>query len=147
MGRKTIVILALLTATAAFAYLYPAYSRYSGNFKYEIRYEERGFDTTEDRISGIEFGCKSCSKNLGVPRKQCELNFELLTRYSNGSKVECAREGNNLYIILLREDKCSLAKISGTIYGVEGGRYNLAFIIKDPRGRRVVDKVSFEAGV
>lgn len=140
MIRKAVVILALLTATAALAYLYPAYSQYSEqNFKYEIKYEKRTFDITGDKISGIEFGCPS--------NRTCELNFALLTRCSNDSKVEYAREGNNLYIILLRDDKCSLARISGTIYGVEGGRYNLAFIIKDPRGRRVVDKVSFETGV
>jgi len=139
MSRKTIVILALLTATAAFAYLYPAYSQYSENFKYEIKYEKRTFDITGDKISEIEFVCPS--------NRTCELNFALLTCCSNDSKVEYAREGNNLYIILLRDDKCSLARISGTIYGVEEGRYNLAFMIKDPRGRRVVDKVSFEAGV
>ena len=151
MIRKTILVALIATTTIiAFTHLYGSYSHYSEqNFKYEIRYEERDFDTTEDRISGIEFSCPiSCSKILGVEScEQCELNFELLTRCSNGSKVEYTREGNNLYIILLRDGKCSLARISGTIYGVEDGRYNLAFIIEDPRGRRVVDKVRFEAGV
>jgi len=61
MIRKAVVILALLTATAVFAYFYPAYSQNSENFKYEIRYEKRTFDITEDKIGGIEFGCPSMS--------------------------------------------------------------------------------------
>ncbi len=139
MIRKAVVILALLTATAAFAYLYPAYSQYSENFKYEIKYEKRTFDITEDKISGIEFGCPS--------NRTCELNFALLTCCSNDSKVEYAREGKDLYITLFRDDNCSLAIISGTIYGIEEGRYNLTFVIEDGGRKRIADKVSFEARV
>jgi len=121
---------ALLTATAAFIYLYPAYSQYSENFKYEI---------TEDKIGGIEFGCPS--------NRTCELNFALLTCCSNDSKIEYAREGRDLYITLFRDDNCSLAMISGTIYGIEEGRYNLTFVIEDGGRRRIADKVSLEARV
>ncbi|MCD6494319.1 MAG: hypothetical protein J7K36_11130 [Archaeoglobaceae archaeon] len=139
MIRKAVVILALLTATAAFAYLYPAYSQYSENFKYEIKYEKRTFDITEDKISGIEFGCPSS--------RTCELNFALLTCCSSDSKVEYVREGKDLYITLFRDDNCSLAIISGTIYGIEEGRYNLTFVIEDGSRRGIADKVSFEARV
>lgn len=139
MIRKAVVILAFLTATAAFTYLYPAYSQYSENFKYEIKYEKRTFDITEDKISGIELGCPS--------NRTCELNFGLLTCCSSDSKVEYAREGKDPYITLFRDDNCSLAIISGTIYGIEEGRYNLTFVIEDGGRRRIADKVSLEAKV
>ncbi|HID43989.1 MAG TPA: hypothetical protein EYP30_09525 [Archaeoglobaceae archaeon] len=155
MIRKAIVILGLLTVTALFAHLYPAHSDCSENFRYEIKYEGRDFKI-EDRIGGIEFGCFSCNRTGGIELSEyrdCELNFALLTCCSNDSKVEYAKKENNLYITLSsnlyitlsRGENCSLAMISGTIYGE--GRYNLTFVIEDTNGRKIADKVSFEARV